>query len=38
MFEPLRILLAGLVDYAGLYPPAKLDMAPAAEAFAHEIA
>jgi hypothetical protein len=35
MFEPLRILLAGLVDYAGLYPPAKLDMAPAAEAFAH---
>jgi hypothetical protein len=35
MLEPIRTLLAGLIDYAGLFPPAKLDMARAAEAFAH---
>ena len=29
--EPLRTLLAGIVDYAGLFPPAGLDM-PAAVA------
>lgn len=27
--EALRALLSGLVDYAGLFPPAKLDMEPA---------
>lgn len=30
----LRTLLTGLVDYAGLFPPAKLSMADAAAAFA----
>lgn len=29
-----RALMTNLVDYAGLFPPAKLDMAPAARAFA----
>ena len=27
MTESLRALLTGLIDYAGLFPPAKLDMA-----------
>ena len=31
MTQSLRALLHGVVDYAGLFPPAKLDMAPAAE-------
>ncbi|MEX2220035.1 MAG: hypothetical protein WD749_14890 [Phycisphaerales bacterium] len=35
MLQSIRTLMAGLIDYAGLYPPAKLAMAPAAEAFAH---
>jgi hypothetical protein len=35
MLEPIRTLLSGLIDYAGLFPPAKLDMEKAAEAFAH---
>ena len=30
MTEALRTLLAGLIDYAGLFPPAALDMAEAA--------
>jgi hypothetical protein len=34
MLEPIRSLMSGLIDYAGLYPPARLDMGPAAEAFA----
>jgi hypothetical protein len=29
----VRTLLSGLIDYAGLFPPAKLDMARAAEAY-----
>lgn len=31
---PLRSLLAGLIDYAGLFPPAALDMKPAVKKFA----
>jgi len=31
---PLRALLRGLVDYAGLFPPAKLAMRPAVENYA----
>ena len=27
--QPLQNLLTGLIDYAGLFPPAALDMAPA---------
>lgn len=34
MTQAVRTLMSGLIDYAGLFPPAKLDMAPAAEAFA----
>ena len=30
MTEALRTLLAGLIDYAGLFPPANLEMAEAA--------
>lgn len=32
--QAARTLLSGLIDYAGLFPPAKLDMPKAAEAFA----
>jgi hypothetical protein len=32
--SPLHPLLTGLIDYAGLFPPAKLDMAPTVENFA----
>jgi hypothetical protein len=32
----MRALLHGLIDYAGLFPPAKLDMAHAVQAFAKE--
>jgi len=32
--ESIRTLCAGLIDYAGLYPPAKLPMPRAAETFA----
>jgi len=35
MLQSIRSLMAGLVDYAGLYPPAKLPMQAAVEAFAH---
>ncbi len=35
MLEPIRLLMAGLIDYAGLFPPAKLEMGPSVEAFAH---
>jgi hypothetical protein len=31
--EPIRALLAGIVDYAGLFPPAELDMHSAARAY-----
>ena len=31
---PLRILLRGLIDYAGLFPPASLDMADAVRNYA----
>jgi hypothetical protein len=34
MHEPLRMLLSGLIDYAGLFPPAKLDMSKSAENYA----
>jgi hypothetical protein len=34
----LRALVAGVVDYAGLFPPAALDMAAAAEAYAGHLA
>jgi hypothetical protein len=34
MTESLRTLMAGLIDYAGLFPPAKLSMTEAVEAFA----
>lgn len=34
MTQALRSLMAGLIDYAGLFPPAKLPMATSAEAFA----
>src|SRR5690348_11536160 len=35
MLQSIRSLMAGLVDYAGLYPPAKLPMQASVEAFAH---
>lgn len=35
MHETLRTLLAGLVDYAGLFPPANLDMRATAERYAN---
>ncbi len=34
MTQALRSLMAGLIDYAGLFPPAKLSMQACAEAFA----
>ena len=34
MATPLRSLLTGLVDYAGLFPPAELAMAQAVEKYA----
>jgi hypothetical protein len=34
MFEPVRMLMSGLIDYAGLFPPAKLEMQKAVESFA----
>jgi len=34
MTQAIRSLMAGLIDYAGLFPPAKLPMAASAEAFA----
>jgi hypothetical protein len=35
MVLPMRNLLSGLIDYAGLFPPARLDMPAAVEAFSH---
>lgn len=35
--SPLHPLLSGLIDYAGLFPPAKLDMAPTVETFARAL-
>lgn len=37
MTQSLRTLLAGLIDYAGLFPPTKLDMGPAVEQYARHI-
>lgn len=40
MTEPTasaRLLLEGLVDYAGLFPPARLDMAPAVRQYAEHL-
>ncbi len=37
MTQSLRTLLAGLIDYAGLFPPAKLEMGPSAEQFARHV-
>lgn len=37
MTESLRTLMAGLIDYAGLFPPAKLAMAPSVETFARSM-
>lgn len=34
MLPPLRLLLDGIIDYAGLFPPAKLDMGAAARELA----
>ncbi len=34
MLQSIRTLMAGLIDYAGLYPPAKLDMQQSAENYA----
>lgn len=34
MMQALEVLLAGVVDYAGLFPPAALDMATATQAYA----
>ena len=34
MLKSIRVLLAGLVDYAGLFPPAGLAMAPAVQNYA----
>lgn len=34
MTRTVRTLTAGLIDYAGLFPPAKLDMAPTVENYA----
>ncbi|MCA9300169.1 MAG: hypothetical protein KDA28_13945 [Phycisphaerales bacterium] len=34
MKRTIELLTTGLVDYAGLFPPAKLDMGPAVEAYA----
>lgn len=35
--QSLRVLCTRLVDYAGLFPPAKLDMPPAVEAYARHV-
>jgi hypothetical protein len=37
MTRSLNTLLAGLIDYAGLFPPAKLAMGPSAEAYARHL-
>jgi hypothetical protein len=34
ILHPVRSLLAGLIDYAGLFPPAKLDMSPVVRNYA----
>ena len=38
MKQALDVLLAGVVDYAGLFPPAALDMAAATESYAQYLA
>ncbi len=38
MLETTRVLLTGVVDYAGLFPPAKLDMASAVRNYAAYLA
>lgn len=37
MTQSLRTLLAGLIDYAGLFPPAGLEMGPAVEQYSRYI-
>jgi hypothetical protein len=37
MTESMGVLLAGLIDYAGLFPPAKLDMSRAASGYARHL-
>ncbi|MCH7961328.1 MAG: hypothetical protein IIC49_03240 [Planctomycetes bacterium] len=34
--QAVRTLMAGLIDYAGLFPPASLDMQPTVETFARD--
>jgi hypothetical protein len=34
MLQSIRTLMTGLIDYAGLFPPAKLEMQASAESFA----
>lgn len=34
--HPIKNLFTGLIDYAGLFPPAKLDMAPAVTEYARQ--
>ncbi len=36
MTETIRTLLGGLIDYAGLFPPAKLEMNAALENYARD--
>src|SRR5690606_744875 len=36
MTRSMRTLMAGLIDYAGLFPPARLSMAASAENFARD--
>ncbi|MFM9957457.1 MAG: hypothetical protein ACKVZJ_05245 [Phycisphaerales bacterium] len=38
MLESTRVLLSGIIDYAGLFPPAKLDMASAVRNYAGYLA
>lgn len=37
MTEAMRTLMASLIDYAGLFPPARLGMEPAVEAYARHL-
>ncbi len=38
MLQTVKTLMAGLIDYAGLFPPAKLDMQPTVENYARYLA
>ncbi len=37
MTQTMRTLMAGLIDYAGLFPPAKLAMGPSVENYARDL-